>query len=445
MRIKFKLDLLPQSDGDILMDFSPTIDVVNGVQTNYCIENDVVKAYREDVNYTEKYIVVSPTDANIADGAKPSLIANYTKFIVQDRPNSSWTERPRPVLLFGTRTGNTVTLASASHTMQVESGNGVTIVYNLIPNVTYHWTESNTNLQGSFTTTGQTRMIKIPLFNFRDIGGWPCYDDEGNLTGRIKYGQCYRGMCWARTKKEDGTYKGGSWTCFENRLYPEVTEQLMELGVTDDIDLRGWKKGNQAKSEDDYSKGAHAVDPIYPTIDGRKITYNQGEIPAYTFVTQITNYFTYNYNAATDTAPTRYAYQNLISHLEIVAETGRVPYVHCATGADRTGVFFATLMALLGCSINDIAKEYEYTTFNGGGQRVNLGYIENGKAKGKPDSNIRTFLTAFGTSGLAENTLGRTTVNRIVAWVRGLYLRDHTEAQWTEFLTRLKAKMIEAV
>ena len=98
MRIKFKLDLLPQSDGDILMDFSPAIDVVNGVQTNYCIENDVVKAYREDVNYTEKYIVVSPTDANIADGAKPSLIANYTKFIVQDRPNSSWTERPRPVL-----------------------------------------------------------------------------------------------------------------------------------------------------------------------------------------------------------------------------------------------------------------------------------------------------------------------------------------------------------
>ena len=347
MRTKFEYDLLPQSDGDILKDIRPAIDVRDGRQLSYNLENDAVRSFREGNHYTESYVVGLPTESTIREN--PSLIAPYTRLITQDLPNSSWTERTRPVLLFGTTAGHTITLTAADHTMTVPCGDGVTLIYNLVPNRTYIWVESNSENEGTFTTTGQTRMIRIPLFNFRDVGGWPCYNDDGKVIGRIRYQKLYRGMCWARTKKADGSYAGGSSTCFTHEGYPEVTQTLFDLGVTDDIDLRGHKVGNQALAPDNPTKGAHAVNPMYPTVNGRTIHYSQGEIPAYNIQSLITSRsYNRDYDVVTDTSTSDYVYKILVKHLETVAATGTVPYVHCATGADRTGVFIAIIMALLG-------------------------------------------------------------------------------------------------
>lgn len=440
MRTKVKYS---RSSGENLI--QPVIDVKDGVQLSYNLENDAVRSFREGNHYTESYVVCNPTEANIA--SKPSLIAPYTRLITYELPNSSWTERTRPVLLFGTTAGHTITLTATDHTMTVPCGDGVTLVYNLVPNRTYAWVESNSENEGTFTTTGQTRMIKIPLFNFRDVGGWPCYNDDGRIIGRIKYQKLYRGMCWARTKKDDGTYQGGSWRCYTHEGYPEVTQALFDLGVTDDVDLRGHKVGHQSLTPDNFSKGTYAINPLYPTINGKTIRYNQGEIPAYNIQSLITS-TSYNrdYDVVTDTSTQDKVYKILVKHLETVATAGTVPYVHCATGADRTGIFIAIIMALLGCSLEDIVKEYEYTSLNGGGQRVNIGWIKNGEMKGVSDNNIRTFLSSMlGTASTTNTTLGRNTINGIVAFIKGCYTRQgyHTEMQWNEFLTKLRTKMID--
>lgn len=440
MRTKVKYS---RSSGESLI--QPVIDVKDGVQLSYNLENDAVRSFREGNHYTESYVVCNPTEANIA--SKPSLIAPYTRLMTYELPNSSWTERTRPVLLFSTTSGHTVTLTTEDHTMTVPCDDGVTLVYNLVPNRTYAWVESNSENEGTFTTTGQTRMIKIPLFNFRDVGGWPCYNDDGRIIGRIKYQKLYRGMCFAHKKDAGGDYIGGSRACYTHEGYPEVTQTLFNLGVTDDIDLRGHKAGHQAIDPDSLYKGTYAVNPLYPTVNGRTIHYSQGEIPAYNIQTLITSRnYNRDYDVVTDTSTSDYVYKILVKHLETVAATGTVPYVHCATGADRTGVFIAIIMALLGCSLEDIVKEYEYTTFNGMGQRVNIGWIKNGEIKGKPDGNIRTFLySMIGNASPTNTTLGRTTVNRIVAFVKGCYTRQgyHTEEQWNDFLTRLRTKMID--
>lgn len=405
------------SSGNIHDEVYPVIQF-RGNQLSYNVENDIVRVYRELTSYSKSYIVREPNATNCAN--YPSSVPKFIRFRNMDL-KTSWTEIGRPIIITGTTEGHTITITSPNFNHTVPCKNGATLIYDLVPGETYTWSESSTNRTGTIVTSGQIRMIKNNVYNFRDIGGWPCYDDNGNVIGHIKYGQVYRGMGIARTSPYGINYEE----------HPEVIEEFMNLGITDDIDLREYT-GNYIV-EDPW----HALDPHYPTINGKKITYHQGEIPSYNFKTN-TEKFTHDSSFDNQ----RRGYLNLISHLNIIAGEGKVSYVHCATGADRTGVFIAILMALLGCSLEDIAKEYELTAFNGLGHGVNIGYISSsgnieGVASGK---NIRNFLYSFNTS---STTTARSIVNAIVNWLKGYSRTSIDSMTWNEYINILKTKMIK--
>lgn len=395
----------------------PVIEFLNGSQISNNLENDAVRAYNENVHYSKSYIVRKPTVANCT--TYPSLVVPYMKLRTMDRPNSSWTEVTRPVVIKGTTAGNTLTLRSSNFTHTVPCIQGVTLVYNLVPGETYQWSESSTDKIGNFTTSGQIRMINVGLYNFRDIGGWPCYDDNGNVIGHIEYGKIYRGM---------GIVRNGNPWGLTYADHPDIVNDLINLGITDDVDLRGYDGSPSAENP------LHALNPNYPTVNGKKITYHQGEIPAYSFKTDTSSY-TYGYSTSK-----RAGYKNLITHLNTIAGENKVSYVHCTFGADRTGVFIAIVMALLGCSLEDIVKEYELTSFNGLGHPVNLGYINsNGDISGTDgDTNIRSFLYSFNTS---STTTAKSIVDAIVTWVKSFSRTDGLT--WDEYINILKTKMIK--
>ena len=477
MNVNVKIELVPRSSGGYKPKFHPLIEVKGDKQVSHTMENYVVEAYRKNCNYTEQYIVKSISKSVLTNF--PSKIPRFLYLLQREMPYDCWNAKTRPVLLFGTTKGHHITLTSANYTHVVDCEDGVTMVFNLVPNETYNWVESGSSNSGSFTTSGLTRFINIGIYNFRDIGGWPCYNDDGRVVGYVDYSKLYRGMGFCYYKDIEGKYKAGSAAPFMCATHPEIYQTMLDIGVTDDIDLRGWDGyGNEKLDDVEIFHGPnyfHAVDPVYPIVDGvQKIAYHQGEIRSYDWnpINKSTGAYTYTNAAKTNydhgyhaggraTSGDLENYKVLFSFLEIIATEGRVPNVHCATGADRTGVIVAMVMAMLGCSLNDIAKEYEYTSFNdAGAQTVNLGWMDGSSIKGAGDSggkNIRTFLTSFFTTAELTSSnasyiwkdstggeLGRTTVKRIVDWLKRLYTRNgwHTEAQWTSFLNSLREKMI---
>ena len=403
------------------------IEVMNGKQLSFNLENDAVREFRTNVRYNKNYIVVQPTIANLESkptGILPYLYMRNQISSAEDTGvarDASWTEWTRPVIISGTTAGNILHLVSNTHSQDVNCENGATLVYNLIPGQTYNWSESNTSRIGTFITEGTIRMIKIPLWNFRDIGGYPCYDSNGNKIGTINYGQLFRGMGYC-------SVGNGAYDIYTHENNSSVAQILHDIGVTVDLDLR------TAKTTTSKNK---AINPGYPTIGGKTIEYYQREIISYNYKSSPNTNCTYNGVVGSKRA----AYLNLIDCLNKIAGAGNVCYAHCATGADRTGVLIAIIMALLGCSLEDIVKEYELTSLSGFGYVVNLGYKRgDGTPGGTTDSgnNIRNFLYSFNTS---STTTDISIVNAIVDWVKSLTRTDGVS--WNDYISLLKTKMIK--
>jgi len=55
---------------------------------------------------------------------------------------------------------------------------------------------------------------------------------------------------------------------------------------------------------------------------------------------------------------------------------GKVIYLHCGGGADRTGAIALLLEGLAGCSESDIAKDYELTSFSVFGERKRIDGVQ---------------------------------------------------------------------
>lgn len=411
----------------------PTLNFLNGVQIGYNLENDALKAYRDNVSYTKDYIVKANTDANLTN--YPTKILPYRRAFynyMQDIGTvngsvGSWTEHPRPIAVCGTTEGNTIQLTSEDHSMTVDSSDGVTLIYNLIPQRTYEWQEydSSNNLTGvggSFTTEGTIRMIKIGFPNFRDLGGINCYNENGEVIGTVKYGKLFRGMGYH--------YKTTGYTTgFTCSTFPETLQALTDLGITDDLDLRTY--------DGSKTTGKYALDPGYSSA-GSSITYTHREIPAYMIYKQnVMNSVNYTYNS---TSTLRKASLNLIDCLNILADPDKVVYYHCATGADRAGILTVIVYSILGCSLEDIVKDYETTSFTGYGYDVNLGsYGDDGK-DGVDSSkyNIRDFLYPFDSTDYTARDI----TDAIASWVQQYMFPDDLDG-WDAWVTAFKSKMIE--
>ena len=203
-------------------------------------------------------------------------------------------------------------------------------VKNLIPNHPYYYTfynASNAVLQsGRVTPTGRVRMIDIggDTFNVRDLGGWAC--DGGSL----KYGLIYRGC---RLNGSDMTLTSD-----------QIVYLKDVLGIRDEIDLRS----------DSNASG------ITDTALGVKVDYVRKPV-------------LYYQNSISDSSSaSNYAF--LIKRIAKNVKEGKPSYIHCSSGADRTGQLSAIIEAVCGVSQTNLDRDYELTSFaseiNGSGRMI---------------------------------------------------------------------------
>lgn len=172
--------------------------------------------------------------------------------------------------------------------------------YNLFPNV------ANTVGAWTVTTFGYApRMLKLDGgWNVRDCGGWAC---DG---GKVKYGMLFRGA----------------------RLENATTDDLALLasvGVKLDLDIRDTANAS----------GATRI----PGASYRNIPLTRD------YAAMIQN-------------ETANAVAACVAAMESVVD-GRPVYIHCASGADRTGTICALLEAVLGTPDRDIDRDFELTCF----------------------------------------------------------------------------------
>lgn len=174
-------------------------------------------------------------------------------------------------------------------------------VYNLMPG-------EETTI-GSLTVKRKEtapRMLKLEnVWNVRDIGGWAC---DG---GKVKYGMLFRG---AR---------------LENATADDLA-LLSSLGIKLDLDIRDTPNASRSTR--------------IPGADYRNIPLTKD----------------YGTMIQTETAN---AVAACAAAMESVVD-GKPVYIHCASGADRTGTICGLLEAVLGMSDKDIDRDFELTCFS---------------------------------------------------------------------------------
>lgn len=248
-----------------------------------------------------------------------------TEDIYGDNSATNRWDQPAPVIIFLDGTATSLEVYEDSWRTQrvgalVQLDRESAEIYNLIPGKEYWYTArgaSGVVSEGSFTPTGRRRMMKVSsnygkeyAMNCRDLGGLPTV--EGN---RVKYGLIYRGTKIDYIKKD-------------NQMLDIF---LNTMGITLDVDLR-------SSSE----KMGYAPDLT---------AYGVPRTPQH-----------YTWRDTTDlrnAVKVRATLGSVMTH--VLAD--RPVYIHCSSGADRTGYFCLLIEALLGVNQNWTDSDYELTSF----------------------------------------------------------------------------------
>ena len=209
------------------------------------------------------------------------------------------------------------------------SGSAVSYdIYNLIPGKHYHWkvtSSSGTYVDGGeFETTGRRRFLKVDnICNVRDLGGIPTADGKK----RIRFGLVFRG----------GEMNG---------YHQDYSDQYCRINTN----------GRAALER----AGIAAVLDLRTDSEALNITSSPlGEDVDYIRFTRANDYY---YDKCWNSDVYIQAMQWLIDRLR----EGKPVYFHCIYGADRTGTLAFLLEALLGVGENELAKDYELTSFSYG-------------------------------------------------------------------------------
>ena len=161
------------------------------------------------------------------------------------------------------------------------------------------------------------------VVNFRDIGGWKTSLVE---NGYIKQGLYYR--CGEFNKTNAANAKN---------ITAEGKALVKELGIKVDIDMRDSYNVDRLNGKSPASS------------DDWEITVVKGSIPSGTESTRFSGFES--------------QYKTIF---EKIAEADKAPIaLHCANGADRTGIVCYFLLALLGASEEDCGRDYSFTRFAG--------------------------------------------------------------------------------
>ena len=161
------------------------------------------------------------------------------------------------------------------------------------------------------------------VVNFRDIGGWKTSLVE---NGYIKQGLYYR--CGEFNKTNAANAKN---------ITAEGKALVKELGIKVDIDMRDSYNVDRLNGKSPASS------------DDWEITVVKGSIPSGTESTRFSGFAD--------------VYKTIFDKIAMADEAPIA--LHCANGADRTGIVCYFLLALLGASEEDCGRDYSFTSFAG--------------------------------------------------------------------------------
>ncbi len=158
------------------------------------------------------------------------------------------------------------------------------------------------------------RWVFVPgITNMRDLGGWPTTGG-----GQVRQGLVYRS------------------SAMSSRRMRGETERILldELHIRTDLDLR---------SKDERP---------HPVLDEDRVRWQHAPVPPYG-------------EFATEAGKNRY-----LNALRVFADPDAYPILcHCRAGADRVGTVVFLLLGLLGVGFDDLARDYELTSFSVWGKR----------------------------------------------------------------------------
>jgi len=244
---------------------------------------------------------------------------------------STWAEQPASILLQNLKGTKVLISASPSFDKSFEfaiDSEGSAIIYNLAPQAIYWYKSVNDNnvtiCSGAFKTTGHLRMIRVEnALNVRDMGGWACFDSNGNRTGHIAYGKLYRGGTL------DGVHNEAFVPANDQLPISTVDAQMLAnlCGVKVEVDLRG-------------------------------DTQSSSRIPGATL-----SYFNYYYIYSDFLQNGFTELQKSLTTIANNLKNNKPTYFHCEWGADRTGSLAMIIEAICGVSECDLVKDWELTSF----------------------------------------------------------------------------------
>jgi hypothetical protein len=304
--------------------------------TDFCITNPKVKAYIDEVEYTDDYIT--------------SQIDNYTAktFYRGDQPLPiviDWQRQSDVVGIYIVVSPQAAIMTNyLAKRYYVDAGQRYFQLYNLVPNQSYNYKVHAIKVDGtakeiksgSFNVTGNCRMLRIEgIQNVRDIGGWSV------TGGSVKYEKIYRGSALDEPPYDDVQ----AYRHITDRGVLELREQV---GVKVDIDIRGA-----------FSHFLQMETTQHNIVDRSPLGYNVDYLP----------YAIASYDDI-DSGQSAINLKAIFEHVVSKLTDGKPIYIHCSGGCDRTGTLVAIMLGVLGVSESDLSKEYELTSFsNGNGDR----------------------------------------------------------------------------
>ena len=302
--------------------------------TEFCITNPKVKAYIDEVEYTDDYIT--------------SEIDNYTAktFYRGDQPLPiviDWQRQSDVVAIYIVVSPQAASMTNyLAKRYYVDVGQRYFQLYNLVPNKSYNYKVHAIKVDGtaieikfgSFNVTGNCRMLRIEgIQNVRDIGGW------GVTGGTVKYENIYRGSALDESPYDHVK----AYRHITDRGVLELREQV---GVKVDIDIRGA-----------FSHFLQMETTQHNIVDRSPLGYDVDYLPY-----GIAGYDDIDFGQSAINLKT--IFEQIVAKLT----DGKPIYIHCSGGCDRTGTLVTILLGVLGVSESDLSKEYELTSFSNGNE-----------------------------------------------------------------------------
>lgn len=278
--------------------------------TNYCIDNEALHEYWGNVVYDDN-------DYSYSRIGEFNVETTYRK------------DRPTPIKITIHNGAKELYISDNKKMIDcrkvaissADIQKGYCQINNLIPGKRYFAYEIDANGvitdSTTFIPSGYRRMCYVSkIINVRDFGGLETTDGR-----RIKYGMLYR---------------GGDLTSISEKGRNSI---INELGINAEIDFRNDSEGTTSvlNFTDYCNVQIKPFSTVYkharPDIENPQ---NNPFAPLYAN-----------------------AFKQILSWLK----DDKTIYMHCLSGADRTGTMSAIVEGILGVSENDITKDYEITSF----------------------------------------------------------------------------------